>query len=67
MMSKIGRLKEEHRQVLTLAFFDQMPTGQIAELLGISRRAASMRLMRAIRALRRDITGSSRIEDTRDD
>ena len=61
VMDKIARLKEEYRQVITLAFFDQMTTGQIAERMAISRPAASMLLLRAMRALRRDVTGTSEI------
>ena len=63
LMHELGNLKSEHRHVLTLAFLDQLSTGQIAEQLGISRPAVSMRLIRAIRSLRRRMTGSSRIED----
>lgn len=61
VMSEIGRLKAEHRQVITMAFFDQIPTRQIAEELEVSRPAASMLLIRAVKALRRNLTGSSRI------
>jgi RNA polymerase sigma factor (sigma-70 family) len=66
VMSEIGHLKNEHREIITLAFFDQMPTGEIARNLGISRRAASMRLIRAVKAIRRNLTGSSRIENHHD-
>ncbi len=63
LMAHLGRLKAEHRRVLVLAFFDQVPLGRIAKQLEISRPAASMLLIRAIKALRRRMTGSSRIED----
>ena len=59
VLGELGRLKDEYREVITLALFDQLTTAQIAERLGISRRAASMLLLRAIRALRRRVTGSS--------
>lgn len=55
----LGRLKEDQREVITLAFFDQLPTSEIAAALGISRPAASMRLIRAVEALRRDMLDSS--------
>ncbi len=58
IMVELGRLKTEHRQAITLAFFDQMPTREIAERLGLSRPAASMLLLRAVNALRRNVTGS---------
>jgi RNA polymerase sigma factor (sigma-70 family) len=62
LMTELGRLKAEHREVISLAFFDQLPTGEIAERMGISRPAASMLLIRAIKALRRNMTGSSELQ-----
>jgi RNA polymerase sigma factor (sigma-70 family) len=59
VLGELGRLKEEYREVITLALFDQLSTADIAQRLGISRRAASMLLLRAIKALRRRVTGSS--------
>ena len=67
VMSELGQLKEEYREVITLALFDQLRTAEIAERLGISRRAASMLLLRAIRALRRRVTGSSQTGGLRDE
>ena len=64
VMSELGRLKQEHREVITLALFDQLTTAEVAERLGISRRAASMLLLRAIKALRRRVTGSSQAGET---
>lgn len=55
----LERLKPEYREVITLAFFDQLATAEIAERLGISRPAATMLLIRSIKALRRNVTGSS--------
>jgi len=52
LMAALGELKAEHREVITLAFFDQLPTQEIAEATGVSRPAASMLLIRAVRALR---------------
>ncbi|MCO6437602.1 MAG: sigma-70 family RNA polymerase sigma factor [Phycisphaerae bacterium] len=59
LFAALGRLKEEHREIITLAFFDQLPTSEIAAELGITRPAASMRVIRAVEALRRDLTGAS--------
>lgn len=52
MLHCLGRLKDEHRLAITYAFFDQLRTAEIAERMGITRAAASMLLLRAIRALR---------------
>ncbi len=65
VMTELGRLKDEHREVITLAFFDQMPTRDIAQRMGLSRPAASMLLLRALKTLRRTITGSNREGDCR--
>lgn len=51
-MLELGNLKPEHREAITLAFFDQMTTREIAERMGMSRPAASMLLLRAVTALR---------------
>jgi hypothetical protein len=67
VLSELGRLKDEHREVITLTLFDQLTTAEVAERLGISRRAASMLFLRAIRSLRRRVTGSSRVEETDDE
>ncbi len=59
----LGALKTEHRDVIALAFFDQLPMEVIANRLEISRPAASMLLMRALKILRRRLTGSSRLQN----
>jgi RNA polymerase sigma factor (sigma-70 family) len=61
VLSELHALKTEHRDVITLAFFDQLETHDIAERLGISRPAASMLLIRAVKTLRRNLTGASAI------
>lgn len=60
-MEELGRLREEYRAAITMAFFDQLTTAQIAERMGTSRQAASMLLLRAVKALRKRITGVSQI------
>lgn len=67
VLGELGQLNERHREIITLAFFDQLATGEIADRLGISRPAASMLLIRAIKALRRRVTGSSQLGDGRGD
>ena len=61
LLAALANLKPEYREIITLAFFDQLPTREIAERLGVSRPAASMQLIRAIKTLRRNLTGSSRL------
>jgi len=51
-MAELSNLKDEYRDVITLAFFDQLPMAEVAERLSLSRGAASMLLMRALKALR---------------
>ncbi|UCD75794.1 MAG: sigma-70 family RNA polymerase sigma factor [Phycisphaerales bacterium] len=62
LMSELGRLKPEYRKAITLAFCDQLPTSEIARQMDLSPRAASMLLLRAVRALRRNMEILSRIE-----
>jgi RNA polymerase sigma factor (sigma-70 family) len=52
LISELGRMKDEHRQVITFAFCDQLPMRDIAREMHISRPAASMLLIRAVGALR---------------
>lgn len=52
MLAGLDQLRPNYREVITLAFFDQLSVGEIAERLSISRPAASMVLMRAVNALR---------------
>lgn len=61
VLDELGRIDERSRQVITMAFFDQLTTAQIGEQIGISRAAASMALIRAVRRLRRGVTGSSQL------
>jgi RNA polymerase sigma factor (sigma-70 family) len=66
-MDELGRLRQEYRAVITLAFFDQLSTAQIAEQLGTTRQAASMTLLRAVRALRARMSGVSAVKDESSD
>ena len=54
-LGELSRLKDEYRDVITLAFFDQLPMAEVADRLSMSRGAASMLLMRAIHALRESV------------
>ncbi len=59
VMLELGNLKPEHREAITLAFFDQMSTREIAERMDMSRPAASMLLLRAVNALRHRMNGAT--------
>lgn len=48
----LGTLSPPHREAVELAFFDQLETGEIGELLGITRNNAAMRLQRGLTELR---------------
>ena len=62
LIHELGRLKPEHREVITLAFFDQVPMSEIAGRMSISRPAASMLLIRAVQVLRCAMTGVTQRE-----
>ena len=66
VMSAMTSLKPEHREAITMAFFDQLDTRDLAERMNISRPAASMLLIRAVKALRRQLTGSSQVMEIPD-
>ena len=59
VMIELGQLKPEYREAITLAFFDQMTTRDIADRMAMSRPAASMLLLRAVDALRRSMNGAT--------
>ncbi len=48
----LAALRESDREVLLLAVWDELPTGEIARVLGISAGAAAVRLHRARRRFR---------------
>ncbi|MCP3902559.1 MAG: sigma-70 family RNA polymerase sigma factor, partial [Planctomycetes bacterium] len=51
LLLELGRLKDSYREIITLAFFDQLPVRDIAEQMNVTPRAASMMLLRAVRTL----------------
>lgn len=62
LMEEFGRLAAVHREILTLAFFDQLPLAEIAERMQLSRGAASMLLIRAVQTLRQNLVAASALE-----
>ena len=67
LMTALGRVKPEHREVITLVFFDELTVAEAARQMGVSRAAGSMLLLRAVRALRRQMTGTSMLGEPHDE
>ncbi|MCB9855759.1 MAG: sigma-70 family RNA polymerase sigma factor [Phycisphaerales bacterium] len=61
LLLSLAAMKDTHREVITMAIIDQLPITEVAERMNLTRAAASMLLFRAMKTLRRNITGSSRI------
>ncbi len=66
VVAELGRLKRNYREIITFAFFDQLPVNEISERMEMTRPAASMLLVRAVKTLRRNITGSSKVYSNRE-
>jgi RNA polymerase sigma factor (sigma-70 family) len=56
LIVSLGQLRAPYREIITLAFFDQLSVGEIARQQGSSRAAVSMLLIRAVQALRQAMT-----------
>jgi RNA polymerase sigma-70 factor, ECF subfamily len=52
---KMGRLKPIDREILTLRYFDDMESPQIAEVLGLTAGAVRVRISRTVRRLRNEL------------
>lgn len=52
VIEALAKLKPSYREVITLSFFDQLSMDETAERMDLTRPAASMLLMRAMKALR---------------
>lgn len=65
LIEALGRLQPEQREVIVMAYYDQIETHEMAERLGVSRPAAAMKLLRATRALRSQV-GAARSERRHD-
>lgn len=51
VQSAIGQLDEADREIILMRYVEQLPNQDVAETLGLSEAAASMRCLRAIRRL----------------
>jgi RNA polymerase sigma-70 factor, ECF subfamily len=54
----LSRLKAHHREVLTLYFLEELPQGQIAEILGVQPNTVRTRIYYAKQALRKEMEKS---------
>lgn len=61
LLVHLAALKDAHREIITMTIIDQLPITHVAERMNLSRAAASMLLFRAMKTLRRNITGSSQL------
>lgn len=55
MLSALGRLKEEYREILQLHYLHELSMKEIAEILGIRLAAAQKRLHRARQAIKNEV------------
>ena len=61
MVSELTRIAPIHREVLVLYYFDDMPTGQMAEALEIAPDTVLSRLARARDALKAAMASPDRV------
>lgn len=61
----LDSLKPEYKEIIVMVFFDQLTITQIAKQSGVSRPAASMLLMRAMRKLRNELAAKRGADDVR--
>lgn len=54
VLNALDALRQADQEVLRLAYWDELPHLEIAQLLGCSRRAVDVRIHRAIRRLRKE-------------
>ncbi len=52
MLALLDRLDDDHREVVTMRYLEQLSPKEIAEALGVSENVVSVRLHRAIKQLR---------------
>ena len=63
--SAIAALDEDDREVILLRHREQLSNQQVAEALGLSEAAASMRYLRAVRRLRAELLPESGAPEAR--
>jgi RNA polymerase sigma-70 factor (ECF subfamily) len=61
LITALGRLSLADQEVLTLRFFEELSSAEVAEILGCSTANVYMRLHRALERLRKEVNGSDSI------
>ncbi|MDJ0663144.1 MAG: sigma-70 family RNA polymerase sigma factor [Acidimicrobiia bacterium] len=61
VLEALGRLREQDRELILLAYWDELPHAAIADLLGITRGNVDVRLHRAIRRLGKELGRSNHV------
>jgi RNA polymerase sigma-70 factor, ECF subfamily len=61
VMALLSKLDEDHREVIHLRFVEELSPREIAEILGVSPNAVSIRITRGLAALRK-LSGIERLE-----
>lgn len=64
VIEALAQLKSSYREVITLSFFDQLSMDEAADRMNLSRSAASMLLMRAMKKLRQFVTNHRQGNDS---
>lgn len=65
VIDALGRLAQRHREILILVFWDNLTTAELAQFLGCTEGAASVRIHRAKKAFAKSMP--SALEETRED
>jgi RNA polymerase sigma-70 factor, ECF subfamily len=59
LAAALGAMTDEDREIILMKHFEQMPNQEIAQFLGLSEPAASMRYLRALRKLKASLHENS--------
>lgn len=63
VQSAIEKLDDKNREIILMRHFEQLTNQEIAEALGVTEPAASMRYLRALKRLRKLLDGSDAADD----
>jgi RNA polymerase sigma-70 factor (ECF subfamily) len=58
----LGRLRVQDRELIMLAYWDELPHTEIADLLGVSRGTVDVRLHRAVGRLGKELARSGHVQ-----
>ena len=62
LVDALGRLRERDRELIGLAYWEELPHEAIAELLGVTRGTVDVRLHRAIKRLAKELDRLSHVQ-----